>query len=513
MTAADRRILPRIMLNSDGAALISRFQAVPMGVEGLVDEVFAPLEDSHVDAVLWALGSAVDGIHASNQWVHRTKIGETFGEDMTDFPSEEFRRRKVNALDLFEKGTDSAEVVVNHARKIGMGAWLSIRMNDCHEGIVGGRYVGKIKRQHPEWTLGERAPVRMFRFAFDFLQPGPYEYRFGLIKEAAEQYDIDGFELDFLRHPIFFADEDVARGRPIMTRLVRDVRKALDEAGAKKGRRIALAVRVPGTADMGVNVGLDVGAWIVERLIDVVIAGTMCGGVFRLPVERFLAAAKGTGAAVYANFNTACGAVAWSSVESRTYTDQMHRAWAATHWRLGADGLYSWNANCFRLFIDENWEGRPLREMGEPGEMALLDKHYLVDRMCQAPPGTYEDYVHRVTPPAELPMRVGRSGAAIVKVELAEDFGLARQKGVDAEAELRVRFDSGEAAQAAAIRFNGEPVAVERRENVWCFGLLDTQKVRLGENALEVTLPGAGAGGGDDGVIEAAEVFVRYGRG
>ena len=97
--AANRRIRPRIMLNSDGAALISRFQTVPIGVDGLIDEVYTPLAASHVDAVLWAMGSAVDGIHASNQWVHRTKIGEIFGQEMTEFSSEEFRRRKVNAFD------------------------------------------------------------------------------------------------------------------------------------------------------------------------------------------------------------------------------------------------------------------------------------------------------------------------------------------------------------------------------------------------------------------------------
>jgi len=489
----------RIILNSDGAALISRFQPCPMGVEGLIDEVFTPLRGSHVDTIFWALGSAVDGIHASNQWAHRTKLGQIFGEGMTEFPSEEYRRRALNIRDFFARNTDPAEIVVNHAHKIGMEAFLSIRMNDCHEGIFGGHYVGKIKLDHPDWTLGERAPIPMFRYAFDFTREESRKYRRDLIDEACSNYDLDGFELDFLRHPIFFAAADLERGRPIITQFVRDVRKILDRAGKAKSRRLFLAVRVPSTFALSRNAGLDVKRWIQEGVIDILTAGTMAGSVFRLPIEEYLQATRGTGVQVHAHFGMGSPA---GQKHGSYHTDAMCRAQAALYWRAGVHGLYSFNANVIPLFCDEHWNWQPLREMGEPKLIAHMDKHYLVDYQDFDTSSCYGAYVKEVMPGAPLPVTLRKHEVAAIPVEVADDFDEARSKGIGAEVQLQVQFDRAKVAESAALHWNRAPLLRNQQEE-WLRASLEPSTVHLGCNELQIVPACAGE-------VKAVEVLVHY---
>ncbi|MHC4124528.1 MAG: hypothetical protein ACYSSI_13210, partial [Planctomycetota bacterium] len=416
----------RIIVNNDGAPLISPNQKCPMGIEGLIDEVFTPFEGSHVDAIFWALGSTVDGINASNQWSHRTKNGEIFGENIKDdnFPSKEYRRRTLNLRYFFKRDTDPPEIIINHAHKIGMEAFISIRMNDSHEGIYGKHYVAKIKRQHPEWTLGDRAPIKMFRFALDFMNKEARNYRMSIIKEAIEQYDLDGFELDFIRHPIFFAPKDLQKGVPVMNQFVRDVRGILDKVGKQKGKFLELAVRVPPTFELSMNAGLDVKTWIDEGLIDILTPGIVQASMFNLPVEEFVEATKGTKVQVHPHLGITCMA---SRVRMKYHNDAVWRAQAALYWRVGVDGLYSFNANCITYFKDPNWNWQPFKEIGDPSIIEFMDKHYLVDHNPKTNK-SYEKYVNVVMPPSKLSAMIKADKDFPLTIKIADDLEKAKAK-------------------------------------------------------------------------------------
>ena len=65
--------------------------------------------------------------------------------------------------------------------------------------------------------------------------------------ETFERFDVDGVELDFMRHSAFFRMEESLANAYLMTDLVARIKARLNEVSAKRGKRLQLAVRVPST--------------------------------------------------------------------------------------------------------------------------------------------------------------------------------------------------------------------------------------------------------------------------
>ena len=97
----------------------------------------------------------------------------------------------------------------------------------------------------------------------NWAEPEVRDYKFGFIRELCENYDIEGFELDFMRHFSFFRlDETTGEERcRIMTGFVRRVRELLDRT-AKPGRRRRLCVRVPAFLVAHDRLGVDLRQWV-----------------------------------------------------------------------------------------------------------------------------------------------------------------------------------------------------------------------------------------------------------
>jgi hypothetical protein len=81
--------------------------------------------------------------------------------------------------------------------------------------------------------------------------------------------DADGVDLDFLRHPLYFKPGEEHANRHLMTDLIGKIRKALDEVGKDRGRRLKLCVRVLAPLEACEAIGLDVRTWLR-------IAGSTC---------------------------------------------------------------------------------------------------------------------------------------------------------------------------------------------------------------------------------------------
>ncbi len=75
--------------------------------------------------------------------------------------------------------------------------------------------------------------------------------------ETLDRYDIDGLELDFMREPYLFSAGKEAEGAPILTAWLREIRKLVDDAAAKRGHPIRLGVRVPSRPEVASAMGLD----------------------------------------------------------------------------------------------------------------------------------------------------------------------------------------------------------------------------------------------------------------
>ena len=167
------------------------------------------------------------------------------------------------------QGGDMVEVFCRRCRQKGLSPFVSFRLNDVHgheftqmpkEQIPSFAWhcFSPVHVQHPEWRLGSINDWN--GKALNWAIPEVPRTKFTFIREIVEQYDIDGFELDFMRHCNFFKPEEtpLVERRAIMTRFVRSVREALDARDAADGRHRWLCVRIPARTSLFDFLGLDV---------------------------------------------------------------------------------------------------------------------------------------------------------------------------------------------------------------------------------------------------------------
>jgi len=156
-------------------------------------------------------------------------------------------------------GGDPFKDFIDECNKDGQAPFISMRLNDrhhLHHALTPGNRQGMhaISRfyvEHPEWWLGSVGS------GLDWSVPEVRQHMFAFIEEICQNYDIAGFELDFMRFPFFFKDEEPVDKRiEIITQFVAEVRALLDRT-AKPGSHRWLCARVPCKLEMLADIGVD----------------------------------------------------------------------------------------------------------------------------------------------------------------------------------------------------------------------------------------------------------------
>ena len=461
----------RFILSNDGGSLAGPVLEAPIGVEGLVELAIEPLRDTGINTLFWQLGTdpylGSPSHRLSDHYSHRTEVGSIWGTENPSFHSAGLWRIRENAKRLMEAGTDPVAVVVEHGHRAGLEVFVCMRVNDIHdarlEGGVEDPLMSPVKRRHPDWLLGEEGNRRT---AYNFALPQVREYKLALAREAIENYDLDGLDWDFCRHPFLFPQGSEAEGAPLMTELLGEIRRALDEKGERVGRRLSLSVRVPRSLDEALAQGMDVRSWLSKGLLDILIVGYQPGNKHRLPVEEYVEAARGTrtqivaqGLGLFQQPRPLSAKLIWN--EKDYYTAEMCRAVAAAHYRAGAQGIFVFNNHYLQVVRDRQYDRLPWKELGDPQVIARKDKHYLADQ--------------RKWGAGRLPLELAQVGDQVeVSLDVADDLEAASREGVLKSAAVRLLVDQLTPPDRLEVTLNGRPV-----------GDPDTQHVFFNETWLE----------------------------
>ena len=129
-----------------------------------------------------------------------------------------------------------------------MEAFASIRMNDVHDSFMGPNAMTVWKLTHQELLVDTRGTLPEFELyttAQDFSHRAVRDRKLEIIAEICDRYDVDGFELDYIRHPVLFSRR--LRGEPctpdeieIITSLMQEIRGLTDAAAARRGRPLLM---------------------------------------------------------------------------------------------------------------------------------------------------------------------------------------------------------------------------------------------------------------------------------
>ncbi|RIH63052.1 hypothetical protein D1164_21725 [Mariniphaga sediminis] len=283
--------------------------------------------------------------------------------------------------EMIAEGTDPLKANVEFARDNGFEIFWSNRMNDTHDAahrVDKPFYLWtKFKENNPQYLfgdVGERLPNGRWS-SVDFTHQEVRDRCVQFFKEVCENYDVDGVEMDFLRHFELF--KNVGRGGvasqeqlDMLTDMVSQIRKVTEEAGMKRGNPILVLTRIPTSPEYAKRAGVDIERWIEEGLVDIVVGSCY----FRLDFwQNFAELGEKDNVKIYAGLS-----------ESRVREEHpllvrqqnsVFRARAAAAWEAGLDGMYSFN--------EYNSRVRYLCEIGYPEKLAKTNNLYFV---------TYRDY-------------------------------------------------------------------------------------------------------------------------
>ena len=186
------------------------------------------------------------------------------------FNDGKLREYAENTYTLDRKGIDPYAVWIDAFRKTGIHPWINMRMNDVH-GVFDENYFlhDAFWREHPELRTGEYRWVSDWGDrTLDYGRAEVYAYQMALVDELIERYDMDGFELDWMRTPPHFRPGFDEQGLEILTQFTREVRKKLDLAEKQRGHKLRLSARVPQSPEDALGLGMDAARWAQEGLID-----------------------------------------------------------------------------------------------------------------------------------------------------------------------------------------------------------------------------------------------------
>ncbi|MBD3292481.1 MAG: family 10 glycosylhydrolase, partial [Armatimonadia bacterium] len=463
----------RMIFNNDGD---DHLLGGEVSREAFLARRTTPLLGSHVDTISYCTSRPFGA------FLHRTQIGDVITQ------SKPFRGDRTNVVEYFlERGTDPLEVMTEFAHENGLEILWSMRMNDTHDAAYPAEaqhpYWSSFKQQHPELLFGTRADRPAFGSwsAVDFASPIVRDFLFEAFREVCAGYDVDGVEMDFFRHLVFFrtvADGGQATDEELemMTGLVRRIREMTETVGMQRGRPVLLTMRVPDSVEFCRGMGLDIEGWMDEGLIDIVVFA----GDFRLnPWEYSVQLATAHGLPVYADLDPAIrrgilGPFNRNSIEA-------HRGRALNAWRAGVDGIYLFNH--FNPHAPWWWE------LGEPTQMRTRDQLYFVSAMGGAGYHQPDRVLNGGAEHRTLPILHPVSPTAIPageSVELPLQVGAAPVDG----AELAMHLLSS-LPEPPSVTLNGVALEGEPREDNWCAYAVPAGIVRPGVNAVEAAGPEA----------------------
>jgi len=98
-----------------------------------------------------------------------------------------------------------------------------------------------------------------------------------MVKEAISKYDVDGVQLNFMRHPIFFRSTAWEGGtasaceRAQMTDMMVRIRNQANLRANVRGKPVLVSIMIPDSMAYSYDIGLDVQDWIDRGLVDLIV--------------------------------------------------------------------------------------------------------------------------------------------------------------------------------------------------------------------------------------------------
>ena len=228
-----------VIFNNDGDdAFATDAPATP---EGFLSVRMDHIADCGVDSVFYCTT-------ISSVFTHDSKVLE-----VSTRTSGNQKNNRMPAL--LRTGIDPLRFAIESCRKHNIEIFWTLRMNDIHDNWFK-EIRAQWKTQHPELVMGNpeeaahfdmRDPRAIWTLA-DYERREVREMMVKAVEEVLDNYDVDGIDLDFLRHICYFKETRLHEAvtpahRDLLTDMVRQIRERVLAASERKGKPILLSAR------------------------------------------------------------------------------------------------------------------------------------------------------------------------------------------------------------------------------------------------------------------------------
>ena len=361
-------------------------------------------------------------------------------------------------------GIDWVGRLVEETRKRGLEVFWSHRVSevDLNPDGQGAAWKGKphpFKQQRPEWLFKTWWPHGLWSYAV----PEVRRFKVDVLRQLAEAYDLDGFQLDFARHVPCLPPPRQWELRHHVTRFVRMVRTMLLEVAERRKRPLLLAARVPRNLE-GCHVdGFDVAAWAQGNLVDILTLGTRSMDV---DVAGYRGVTAGRNIKLQPCFDDHHATDGY-----RFQPIEFLRGVFANWWQQGADGVVTFNWSNAPPELCEKVGAKPgpasqrqaYHEVGSPETLAGKDKTFAVERRGGYP--WAEGFFNR-NDTAPLPVTLAPDGKPTTLVIRSSD-DLAALAGSLKQVTLRAILFGAPEGQELEVRLGGAVLRPLTRDPMW----------------------------------------------
>jgi hypothetical protein len=494
-----------IIYNNDGYDVFDT--RAPATKEGFLSVRMDPIADCEVGTVFYCTT-------ISSVFTHASKVLEPHGR--SGGSSESGSNRILPALRRL--GTDPLRLVIERCRQRNQEIFWTLRLNDIHDNW---RTTSRAQWKHerpdlvmaaPEEAAGfDRRDPRCIWTLADFERSENRDRMVRAVAEVLENYDVDGIDLDFLRHICYFRETRLGEPvtpahRELLTAMVRQMRELILAASARKRRPILLSARVLETMQGNQRHGLELDRWLEQGLLDFVILGGFTP--FTSPAKELVAWCHGRDVPVYGCIvEEGLRHAKWSGppVPHAGLTQLNLEAWrgaAANTWATGFDGIMTFN-----LFADRSSREicrNVLRDIGDPNNLRGKNKIFGLEHLED------DDFCwlfRSVSRAGRLPALIRKETTVTRQLPVADDIGALA--GRIKQLRLRLYLDHFRKPDKVSVSLNGKKLAATPEQPQWLAAGVPPQLVRKGLNELAVTFE-RGESASWSLTLRSVELSVHY---
>ena len=436
-----------IIFDEDGDALLSR---APLGgVKEYAEAWYSHVLASGVDMLVYDCASPEIVL------LRNCPHGELLGARLGRFKGFYTLWHAKSALkELIEQGTDILDITIRLAHERGKLVLAEMRMSDAHHyhGGLANPLFPHFVWQHPELCIqrDDGTPDIVLDYSYQEVRAR----RIAVLRDIAENYDVDGFNLNWMRWCRHFPKGRQRQNAGILTEFLHDVRAMLDEVAQTRGRRRYLLSHYVATeVEESLDIGCDVRTWVREGLADFIMPMDFHFTDFGIRTEEFVEAAANTDCGIYPALQLGMIFLK-DNGHTTTYTMSVDK------FRAAISNLYAWGAagvSCFN-FSCWGFDPRYAERMAQtfelirsPKELLRGVRHYHYVPIWKDHGGTCPTGKHRAQ---SLQFRIDELGQRLTFIFRMAD-GRAGEK---LRGTLLVRINNGTVYDVYELDINGKAI-------------------------------------------------------